>query len=97
MLKVLREIRDEVKANGQEIQETNVRLGRLEAGMDRLDERVESLEHRQTETEMRLATELIAVAHAVEGVKDLLRDRLDVRDKVEDHERRIATLEGRSH
>jgi predicted nucleic acid-binding Zn-ribbon protein len=80
-LNVLREIRDEVKANRAEIQETNVRLGRLEAGVEQLDasverlgQRVESLEHRQVETEMRLATELIAVTHAVEGVKDLLRD-----------------------
>jgi hypothetical protein len=30
----------------------------------------------------------VGVAKAVVDVRDLLRDRLDVRDRVEDHERR---------
>jgi septal ring factor EnvC (AmiA/AmiB activator) len=55
--------------------------------------RLDAVEKRQTETETRLATELIGVARAVSEVRDLLRDRLDLRDKLDDHERRLAALE----
>lgn len=43
--------------------------------------------------ESSLAGELRAVGSVLVDVRDLLRDRLDVRDRVEDHERRIASLE----
>jgi hypothetical protein len=56
---VLIEIRDEVRR-------TNERLGQT-------NERLSGLERRQTETEVRLATELVAVARAVNDVRDLLR------------------------
>jgi chromosome segregation ATPase len=80
-LVVLREIRDELKG-------TNARL-------DRVEQRVEALEHRQAESEVRLASELVAVGKAIGEVRDLLRDRLDLRDRVEEHERRIVSLERR--
>ena len=80
-LKVLREIRDELKG-------TNVRL-------DRVESRVAAVENRQTETEARLATELVAVARAVGEVRDLLRDGLAIRAQVDDHERRLSALEKR--
>ena len=80
-LKVLREIRDELKG-------TNVRLDRVESG-------VAAVENRQTETEVRLATELVAVARAVGEVRDLLRDGLAIRAQVDDHERRLSALEKR--
>jgi len=82
-LTLLREIRDELKG-------TNVRL-------DRVESRVGTLEKRQTETEVRLASELVAVARAVGEVRDLLRDglALALRPQVEDHERRLSALEKR--
>ena len=80
-LKVLRENRDELKG-------TNVRLDRVESG-------VAAVENRQTETEVRLATELVAVARAVGEVRDLLRDGLAIRAQVDDHERRLSALEKR--
>lgn len=43
--------------------------------------------------ESSLAGELRSVGSVLVDVRDLLRDRLDVRDRVEDHERRIASLE----
>lgn len=64
-----------------ELKQTNVRLG--------------AVERRQTETETRLVSELVAVAKLVSEVRDVLRDRLDVRDRVEEHEKRIAALEHR--
>lgn len=51
------------------------------------------VQRRQTETEVRLATELIGVASAVLQVRDLLRDDRAARTEVQDHERRIAALE----
>ena len=58
-----------------------------------MEGRVEALERRQSESEVRLATELIAVTKAVGEVRDLLRDNLLVQHRVEDHERRILALE----
>jgi len=54
-LKVLREIRDELKGTNVRLEGTNVRL-------DRVESRVAAVENRQTETEVRLATEIVAVA-----------------------------------
>ena len=71
-LKVLREIPDELKG-------TNVRLDRLESRVAAVESRIAALENRQTETEIRLATEIIAVARAVG----------------DDHERRPAAFERR--
>jgi hypothetical protein len=80
-LQVLREIRDEIK-------QTNEQLGRVEG-------KVEARERRQSESEVRLASELVAGAKAVQEVRDLLRDNLAVQHRVEDHERRLAALERR--
>jgi hypothetical protein len=102
-IELLRSIRDEAR-------ETNVRVDRLRdeltgelrstnARLDALREetgaRFERLEHRQIETEVRLATELVAVVGAVREVRDLLREDRAVRQKVDDHERRIAAIEAR--
>jgi hypothetical protein len=57
------------------------------------NERLERLEQRQTDTEVRLSTELVALASAVHEVGDMLRTNLSVRTKVEEHEARIAALE----
>ncbi len=61
----------------------------------RLDAAIEVLGHRINDSEIRLATEMVAVVRAVDGVRDVLRERLDDRERVEDHERRIAQLERR--
>jgi hypothetical protein len=87
-LVVLRQILGEQKA-------TNRRLDTTVERLDTTIERLDALERRQGETEIRLATEIVALAKAVGDVKILLSDRLDVKDKVDDHERRLTTLEGR--
>lgn len=78
-LAVLQGIWGELKALRGDVKETNARLDRLEK--------------RQTETELRPATEIAAVAAAVSGVSELLKTDLAVRDQVRDHERRITLLE----
>ncbi len=86
-LRVLREIRDELREHrgilrehGEILREHGGRFERLEKG--------------QVEMETRLASELTAVAGAMREIRDLLRDRLDDRDRVDDHEKRIRALEG---
>jgi hypothetical protein len=84
-VEVLREIRDEVRA-------TNTRLDALRHDTNT---RFERLERRQTESEVRLATELVAVTGAVREVRDLLREGRAASERLEDHERRIVSLERR--
>jgi hypothetical protein len=85
---ILREIRAEMKAMRKEQHATNERL-------DATNERLDGQEKRQTEDSVRLATELVAVARAVDEVRDLLRDQRIEREPLEDHETRIQRLENR--
>jgi chromosome segregation ATPase len=103
MLEVLKQIRDEVRKTNQRLDQTNERLDQTNVELRGTKEevhglggRVDSLERRQLETETRLATEIVAVARAVREVKDLLAQRLDLYDKVQDHEKRIVGLEHRT-
>jgi ABC-type transporter Mla subunit MlaD len=80
---VLREIRDEMRGMRAELSER----------IDQTNVRLDAMEHRQTETEVRLATELAGVIAAVNEVRDLLRDNLI--PVVKNHERRITAIESR--
>ena len=46
--------------------------------------------------EMVMTRELGAVGAVLVDIRELLRDRLDVRDRVDDHERRLERLERRA-
>jgi hypothetical protein len=85
-IEILKGIRDEVSTLRRDTNsgfaETNERLGRLE--------------RRQTETEVRLSTELVAVVGAVREVRDVLRDDRGLRERVDDHERRLVAVEART-
>jgi hypothetical protein len=105
-IEILKGIRDEVReANVRidgvrdEVRETNARVDRLRdeltGELRSTNTRLDRLEHRQVESEVRIATELVGVAGAVREVRDLLRDDLAVRHRIDDHERRIAALETR--
>lgn len=89
-LEVLRglraDMRDGLAAVRSEIAQTNLRL-------DKTNERLDRLERRQAETEIRLSTEIVALAQAVGDVRTLLQTRLEVRDKVVDHEHRLSAVE----
>jgi hypothetical protein len=76
---VLIEIRDEVRRTNESLAQTNERLG--------------TLERRQTETEVRLATEITALAKAVIDVRDLLREDRVLKPRLDDYEKRLAALE----
>jgi len=85
-LSVLKQIRDAVT-------QTNVRLDHLS---QRVDQTREELSRRQTETEIRLATELTAVVGAVHLVRDAVVADRDLRKTVENHEQRLIAIERRT-
>ena len=83
VLAVLREIRDEAKQTNARLDQTNARLESLEgrteflerrvtAGFDKLTEQIDTMWRRQTESETRLATEVLSLASVTHEVKDLL-------------------------
>ena len=80
-VEILKSIRDEIRGTNTRIDDTNQRLGLVE--------------RRQVESEVRLATELVALAGVVREVRDAVRDDRVSRVRVDDHERRIEALERR--
>jgi hypothetical protein len=98
-IEILRGIREEARATNARIDQTNERLDQTTA---MLAERLERLERRQVESEVRLATEIVAVAGAVDRATDMianLREDLKqdraLRARVDDHEDRIRAIESR--
>jgi hypothetical protein len=102
-IEILKQIRDEVR-------QTNIRLGgvserldgvaeRLDGVSERLDgvsERVERVEKRQTESEIHLATEIVAVVGAVSSLRDAILEDRQLRGQLADHESRLRMLERRT-
>ena len=86
-LEVLKQIRDEAK-------KTNARLEKLE---QTTDSRLERLELRQADTELRLATELVAVGGAVRELRDTLLEDRNLRKTVDAQEKRSLALEQHAH
>ena len=84
---ILIQIRDELKSTREE----------LSKRIDQTNDRLERVERRQTESEVRLASELVNVVSAVNQLKDLIIADRDLRKKVEEHDRRIAALELDAH
>lgn len=80
-LKVLNELRDEQR--------------RVRAEMGHVREEVAHVRDEVVQLGQVVTTELRAVAGVMVDVRELLRERLDLRDDVRDHERRIAALERR--
>src|SRR5512139_1202970 len=109
-IEVLKEIRNEVRATNQRLDQTIGQLGRtnerldqtverLDQTVERLDqtvERLDRLERRQVETEVRLATELTSVVGAIRDLKDAVLADRDLRRDIADHESRIRRLESKA-
>lgn len=83
MIKILQQIRDELKATRAQLSER----------LDATNERLEGLERRQVATEVRLATELVSVATAIGDLKKVMIEDRRLRAQVSDHESRIKALE----
>ncbi|HEX4513875.1 MAG TPA: hypothetical protein VH054_10075 [Polyangiaceae bacterium] len=68
-------------------------IGGLRGDFREMNARVERMERRQVEADIRVSTEIVGVAGVMQDVRDLLRDNLRLRPRLEDHERRIFELE----
>lgn len=98
---VLIQIRDELRTTRTElssrIDATNERVDALRTDLsgriDETNDRLDRVERRQVESEVRLATELIAVAGTVRELRDTLLEDRRLRQQVDEHERRITELE----
>ena len=89
----LNDLRTEVRVGLAEVKSG---LGEVKSGLAETNERLDRLERRQVEADVRVATELVAVVGVINGMRDDLRqDRVD-RRRVDDHERRIHALEVRA-
>jgi hypothetical protein len=99
-VEVLREIRSDLGGVRDEIAglraETKSELREVRLAIEATNERVASVERRQAETEVRLATEIVAVAGAVRDLRDVLVADREMRTQVADHEGRIQKLERRT-
>jgi hypothetical protein len=87
-------VRDEVKGVREEVKgvREEVKSVRNEARIT--NERIDALCERQAHSEIRIATELIAVGGELRGLRDDLR-LAGLRARLDDHEARIEALENR--
>jgi chromosome segregation ATPase len=67
----------------------------VNARLDLHEERLDALGRQMTESEMRLATEIVSLASVTYEVRDLLLSRQGDHAMLFDHEHRIKTLEAR--
>lgn len=93
-VKILSEIRDEIRGARADL---SAKIDQTNARLEETNQKVDLLTRRQTETEVRLATEIVALAGAVDRTNKLLRERLDDRDRLDDIDRRVTALERAKH
>jgi hypothetical protein len=86
---ILVEIRDELVEIRGEARKTNERL-------DHTIHRLDRLERRQVEAEVRISTEIVGVHGAIRELTDVMRVGLAIGGRVDDHERRLLLLEQKS-
>ena len=98
-IRVLIEIRDEIRSTNQRVDRTNERVDHLSTRVDQLGDhlsgRIDSLAERVVESEMRTSTAITELHGTIRDVHTLLVDRLDLRDRVERCERDIDELKRR--
>lgn len=85
-VRILTEIRDELRATATA----------LRAEVAQVGERLDRLEQRQTEADVRVATELTAVAAALNDIKAIVLDIRDDRVRMNALEARLARLEAKA-
>lgn len=99
MIKILQQIRDELKETRHDlahrIDQTNSALGETNSRLDETNSRLKRVERRQTEADVRLATELTAVVGAIADLKSVLVEDRKLRSTVANHEQRLKALEKR--
>jgi hypothetical protein len=98
-IEILNGIRDEVRNTNARIDglrdEVHGLRGDTNTGFSETNARLDRLERRRTESEVRLSTEIVAVVDAVHELRDVLADHRALRSQVSDHERRLVAVEAR--
>jgi len=98
--KVLIEIRDEIRSTRQELREeiraTNTRIDATNSRLDTTNTKLDFLARRQTEVELRVATELVGVRDAVGQLVEMHRADRELRHDVENLKERVANLESKA-
>lgn len=84
-VRILKEIRDEVRRTNERIDATNAQLEAMHTG----------LSQRIVESELRTATAITELAATVRDMTSVLRAQNDLRPRVERCEQDIAELKGR--
>ena len=84
-VRILKEIRDEVRRTNERLDATKERLDAMHAG----------LSQRIVESELRTATAITELAATVRDMTSVLRAQNDLRPRVDRCERDIAELKGR--
>ena len=98
-IEILKDIREEMRATREELgEEMRATREELRDEIRETNHRVGLLEQRVVESEIRTSSALLEVNGTMREVRDLLRDRFDLRDRVERCEREIEELKraGRS-
>jgi hypothetical protein len=67
----------------------------LVEGLAGVTGRMDRVERRQTEAELRIATELVAISGVVREMRDAYREERALSHRVDDHERRLSDVERR--
>jgi len=75
--------------------DVDARFDLVDARFEGVDARFDNMARQQVESEVRIATELVAVAGALNQLNDSLRAEA-VRDQLRDHEARLHKLESRT-
>jgi hypothetical protein len=91
-VRILKEIRDEVRRTNEQLVATNERI---DATNERIDAMHAGLSQRIVESELRTATAITELAATVRDMTSVLRAQNDLRPRVERCERDIAELKGR--
>ena len=89
-IEILKGIRDAVRGTNERLDAMN---GDLSGRIDATNERLERVERRQVESEVRITTELVALGGTLREMRDAFLEDRELRAQVADHERRIGMIE----
>jgi hypothetical protein len=84
------ELHDDLKSVREELR---VGLDGVRDEVQGVSSRLDRLERRQTEAEVRVATELVAIGGVMREVRDAFLEERALRARVDDHERRLTAIE----
>ena len=89
-VEVLISIRDEIRSTRTELRSTRTELSER---IEETNTRLAILERVQVQSEVRLATEVVALAGVIQDLRDDLRADRALRHRVEDLEQRVTRIE----